>query len=284
MVAAAGVEGFGFSSSSSFLARRSVMAPQELVHTITDVDPTPADETPSGMALMMERLKRVAREGVDANKDGYLARQELVDFALDTREAERQKFTAEEMLRWDRNGDGKVELPELHGLLDKKEQSEEVSAALAVVNEKFQSVDFDSDGALNQDELHIFLHPELHTDSLQLEAQQQMIQLDLNGDHVVDVGELAQGFLGEAQEEHFSSHELELHDHDKDGVLDVHELEELVEGHRFVEHMMSELISLLDTDNDDRISLEEFDVSHPLVLASEAIEDWLFSAHGRDEL
>lgn len=284
-VGVAGVQGWG--SGGSFLARRPVLNPQDLIATVvTGDDPAaPVPEAHPGTQEVIARLHKMATEQVDLNKDGILDRHELVDFAVVLRDGEREKFTAEEMARWDRNGDSLVELAELHGNLDSKTMTPELQAALAVVEEKFHGVDFDLDGGLNRDELHIFLHPELHTDALQLEAEQQFAQLDTNQDGGVDLRELGSAYSGEAEfDDAYTSHELDIHDHNKDGKLDIHELEELVEGHKYVEHMVGQMITLLDRNKDGRVTMKEFGADHRLLLAAEAIEDWLYSSSGRDEL
>lgn len=278
----------GWGSGSTFLARRPVIQPEELLNTViagTDQDAAAAPDSHPGAAQLVARLKKLAETEVDLDRNGHLDRHELVDYAVGIRDAERDQYTEEEMARWDRNRDGHVAMEEIEALLGAREMTPEVAAAMKVVEVKFAGVDFDGSGSLDRDELHLFLHPELHADALQLEAQQQLSQLDINQDGGVDSRELAAAYSDDAAyDASYTAHEVAIYDHNKDGKLDVHEMEELVEGHKYVQHIVGDLITLLDTDKDGRISMSEFDTDHRVLLASEVIEDWLYASRGRDEL
>jgi len=259
-----------------FMARRPEPSPL----SVLDPEPEPA----SGSLAVVSKLREIARTQVDLNGDGVLERQELVDYALLMKDAERDRHTTAEVQRWDRNGDGVVELSELFGKLSKQDPSERVKKAMKLVEERFRVADEDRSQYLNADEMHIFLHPELSPAALNLEAGLQLNHLNANGDAGVDIDELAAAYIGDPTfDEEYHRYEFRIHDVDHDGLLGLEEMRELVAGHRYTDYTIAEMVTALDENKDGRITLAEFDSDHNVLVSSPAMEDWLyFSSH--DEL
>jgi len=224
------------------------------------------------MQLTKEGLEHV-HKAMDANGDGKVGIQEIIDFGLRVRKHTAVKYSKTDLEDIDKSKDGKVSLEEYFKSLglpapgakedfDKEQRETEAG--------KFRAADDNGDGLLDGNELYQIFYPEFSPKVRAAEATAQLKNLDTNGDGKLSKKE---GGGGGLHQEDFSKF-----DADKDGHLN---LEELI-AHQSSDHIIHEeydkIIEIADMDGDGQVTAQELRKAKSLLEGSDAemhLLDWV---------
>jgi len=237
------------------------------------------------MQLTKEGLEHV-HKAMDANGDGKVGIQEIIDFGLRVRKHTAVKYSKTDLEDIDKSKDGKVSLEEYFKSLglsapgakedfDKEQRETEAG--------KFRAADDNGDGLLDGNELYQIFYPEFSPKVRAAEATAQLKNLDTNGDGKLSKKE----FFGIEEAEDLEAEEAggDLHqedfskfDADKDGHLNV---EELI-AHQSSDHIIHEeydkIIEIADMDGDGQVTAQELRKAKSLLEGSDAemhLLDWV---------
>jgi len=241
----------------------------------------------------VDELTRIKRAGVlaDTNKDNRLDEQELLRFAEEVRERRRWAMTKETMRKRDNDRNGKISKEEVEKELATAYQD----AGRAIgkddagyLKAKFDAADADKSRELDENEFHVYVHPEVEPKVLEIEVGFQFRIADHDHDGRVSLEEFfAEAERGEDEAE-FSredaSADFEVHDTDTSMSLDRAEYTEYVKGQVLLKKHVKMVMDAGDEDGDGQIDLrEELVHRKAAILDCEFVEDY-FILHRRDEL
>eukprot|EP00747_Dinoflagellata_sp_TGD_P166559 gnl/TRDRNA2_/TRDRNA2_189517_c0_seq1.p1 gnl/TRDRNA2_/TRDRNA2_189517_c0~~gnl/TRDRNA2_/TRDRNA2_189517_c0_seq1.p1 ORF type:complete len:326 (-),score=83.57 gnl/TRDRNA2_/TRDRNA2_189517_c0_seq1:85-1062(-) len=218
---------------------------------------------------------------LDADKDGKASLAEMVAYWMKMRTEQSKVDIKDALDDMDEDKDGKISEKEAvktfdEGALEEgvsKEQLEEVANSwfmkerIELDKRKFSAADKNKDGFLNEEELPLFLNPEIDDEVLDAANKHTLESKDADKDGLLNLTEFFFGeplrHLGELEEgshERLPDEDIELfHKMDKngDGKLDFHELRPRESGVMHVQEAMEGLIALADRDKDGHLTLEE---------------------------
>ncbi|XP_048758659.1 reticulocalbin-2-like [Ostrea edulis] len=234
------------------------------------------------------RLKVLAVE-MDSDKDGFVSRQELIDWIMNSFRKLDMEDSMEQFEECDENNDNKVTWREYlsrhHGfnINDYKEYSNEQEAVdeftkvLEEDKKKFDAADVDKDGALTKKEHVAFLYPADFPHMHDVEMERVLMDHDKNGDGTITKEE----FLADTdkndkelvlvEEERFGDF-----DRNKDGVLDKKEIKDWVlpdnneAAVEEAEHLIQRSDMAGENGKDGKLSIEEIVSNHEDFVGSQA--------------
>ncbi|XP_062592745.1 calumenin-B-like [Saccostrea cucullata] len=239
--------------------------------------------------LEPEEAKRrlgILAKDMDKNKDGYVSKEELVDWIMNSFRKLDMEDSLEQFEECDENNDNKVTWKEYltrhHGFnindykddyATEKEAVEEFTKVLDEDKKKFDAADVDKDGALTKKEHVAFLYPADFPHMHDIELERTLQEHDKNGDGTITKEE----FLADTdkndkellllEEERFGDF-----DKNKDGVLDKKEITDWVlpDNNEAAVEEADHLIERADNDKDGKLSIEEIVNNHEDFVGSQA--------------
>lgn len=239
--------------------------------------------------LEPEEAKRrlgILAKDMDKNKDGYVSKEELVDWIMNSFRKLDMEDSLEQFEECDENNDNKVTWREYltrhHGFnindykddyATEKEAVEEFTKVLDEDKKKFDAADVDKDGALTKKEHVAFLYPADFPHMHDIELERTLEEHDKNGDGTITKEE----FLADTdkndkellllEEERFGDF-----DKNKDGVLDKKEITDWVlpDNNEAAVEEADHLIERSDKDKDGKLSIEEIVNNHEDFVGSQA--------------
>eukprot|EP00930_Biecheleria_cincta_P025342 TRINITY_DN1805_c0_g2_i2.p1 TRINITY_DN1805_c0_g2~~TRINITY_DN1805_c0_g2_i2.p1 ORF type:complete len:270 (-),score=63.49 TRINITY_DN1805_c0_g2_i2:89-844(-) len=204
-------------------------------------------DDPPGM-LTHEQLVK-AHSLVDANKDGKMSMQELLDFSHKTRVL----FTAKDVNivfeEQDSDKDGKLQFGEILGESDPETTAREKA--------KFEAADLNKDGSLSKEEAAGLFHPEQNQKVLKVVAEQSFGQQDKDKDGSLTISEFWTGDPSNGGGSEEVAKEFKALDADGDGKLSVQEMMRYESGAHHAKMAMEKLIASIDKDSDGHITADE---------------------------
>nr|XP_034311901.1 calumenin isoform X1 [Crassostrea gigas] len=232
------------------------------------------------------RLGVLAGE-MDANKDGFVSRDELVQWIMNSFRKLDMEDSLEQFEESDENADNKVTWKEYlsrnHGfnINDFKDYTEEDAVSeftkkLKVLEEdkkRFDAADLDKDGALKKDEFVAYLYPADFPHMHDVEMERTLQDHDKNKDGIITKEEfLADTDKNDKQlllleEERFTDF-----DKNRDGILDKKEIKDWVlpDNNEAAVEEAEHLIERSDSDKDGKLSIEEIVNNHEDFVGSQA--------------
>eukprot|EP00930_Biecheleria_cincta_P025340 TRINITY_DN1805_c0_g1_i2.p1 TRINITY_DN1805_c0_g1~~TRINITY_DN1805_c0_g1_i2.p1 ORF type:complete len:267 (-),score=94.39 TRINITY_DN1805_c0_g1_i2:42-842(-) len=202
----------------------------------------------------------------DANKDGKLSMQELLDFSQKTRSIAFGKDINTVLTEMDENKDGKLSFDELQasdpGGSDQMEGEEkkEEEKRMALEKMKFEAADLDRDGLLTTDELVGLFYPEQNNEVLKIISQDTLSLKDTDKDGHLSPSEFWEGDIATDEAGKIADEELKefkLLDKDGDGRMNVEELMHWESGHHHTKAAMDQLLATADKNSDGHLTTEE---------------------------
>jgi len=221
-------------------------------------------------------------EKADADKDGKMSFQELLDFSHHTGVGLAQKDSAalleKEIMG---NKDGFYTLDEhiclllgvefdqaRKGVLESGEKCDtmpmsdmaraEFQKTIDLETLKFLAADADHDGHLDKTELHHLLSPETHPEIIDITVNAYMHKHDENKDRQLSESEFNYLQQSMPNEEYLEDLEFAKVDHDGDGFLSKEELKNGFPGKYNYRGRIADFFHVTDTNEDDSLSLDEF--------------------------
>lgn len=242
-------------------------------------DPEQAEMDPGQYEEQLQHLLRIGAL-IDTDKDNRLSHSELFDFAEILKNKKRWKHTMSSLSHLDGDGDGSVARAELEELGDHIFSTQSSDAL------RFKVADVDNNGILNETELHVFAHPEIHSDVLQVEAEHQFSKFDLDSDGFISFAEYKRE--EEAEKDFDISvawEDFAVHDTDGSQDINMEEFTSLISGRTLLSSHIVQAIAAADSDGDGHIHLHQ-EVPNSLhgLLSTEFIEDYFYHESLHEEL
>lgn len=203
---------------------------------------------------------------IDANKDGKVSVQELLDFSHKTRAMSAGKDIVNVLEEMDQNKDGKLSFDELQASdttssdIANEEERKEEEARIALEKTKFEAADADRDGLLSKDEVAGLFYPEQNKDVLRIVAEQSLSSKDTDKDGALTPSEFWEGDIATDEAGKIADEELKefkLLDKDGDGKLNLEELMYWESGVHHTKASMDQLIAIADKNSDGHLTAEE---------------------------
>jgi len=223
--------------------------------------------------LTREQL-RALHGHFDANTDGKVSLQEVLEFSQRVGLKIAQKDVTALLEEIDTSKDGKLHLDEHLADIRKQaeggdpEEEKELANRLKTEEMKFKAADTNGDGLLDGEEVSSLFYPEVHDGVLGIVVAETMRSKDTNGDGKLTQKEFweiteAEGDEAEiSEEEHADFSRLDLN---HDGALNMEELKAWESGRFHVEEAMKKMFEISDANADMHLAADE------LVAASEQL-------------
>jgi len=202
----------------------------------------------------------------DANKDGKVSLQEVLEFSQGVGKSIAQKDVTALLEEIDTSKDGKLHLDE--HLADVRKQAEggdeaeekELESRLKTEELKFKAADANNDGLLDREEVPSLFYPEIHDGVLAIVVAETMRSKDANGDGKLSQKEFWELTEAEGDEAEISDEEnadFSRLDLDQDGALNMDELKSWESGRFHIEEAMKKMFEIADTNADMHLNADE---------------------------
>uniref|UniRef100_A0A915BG54 Reticulocalbin-3 n=1 Tax=Parascaris univalens TaxID=6257 RepID=A0A915BG54_PARUN len=238
-----------------------------------EFDDLPAEESKRRLAIIARRM--------DANGDGFVDANELIDWIHKSMMSLDKEETAERFTEMDVDRDGFVTWQEylIEAFGDGEAPVEEMDADDKKLMDEdhhyFLAADSDQDGRLSTEEFEAFQNPEHYSHMHKTLVEMTMLEKDRNVDGKVDLKEFL-GDIGENIESEWYTVEKnrfeDEYDVDKNGFLEGDEITRWLvpDMHETAKQEAEHLISSADKDGDGRLTVDEIVAEHALFVGSEA--------------
>eukprot|EP00930_Biecheleria_cincta_P039241 TRINITY_DN2699_c0_g1_i1.p1 TRINITY_DN2699_c0_g1~~TRINITY_DN2699_c0_g1_i1.p1 ORF type:complete len:297 (+),score=82.21 TRINITY_DN2699_c0_g1_i1:62-892(+) len=223
-----------------------------------------ADEDPSSEDFLSHEKLLTAHSQADANKDGKVSIQELMELCRKTRALAAAKEMETLFEEKDSNQDGKISFDEMHDpeVATDDEVRKHMEATNANEKAKFEAADLDRDGVVSREEATGLFFPEQNEKVLEVLAKQTLEVKDMDND-----GFLSQMEVVERDVSHEDSTLQEMHEEEKqefksldtdgDGKLNLQEVMRWESGVHYSKAAMENLIATADKNSDGHITADE---------------------------
>jgi Ca2+-binding EF-hand superfamily protein len=230
------------------------------------------------------RLRLLVVNGMDANRDSFVDKHELIEWIMKSFYALTVEEGRERLEEEDSNRDGLVSwsehLSDTFDLDDTEENNILQDEIMAEDWALWLAADLDGDGLLNVTEFTAFNSPEEYEHMHDILFKQMMAKRDKNGDGFIDLLEFAgdaNGIPPDPQTEHFIAEKERfnsVYDIDKDGRLNKQEclLWLIPDNREIAETEANHLISTSDDNSDGKLSVDEIVDHHDVFVGSDATD------------
>ncbi|KAI1724775.1 EF-hand domain pair domain-containing protein [Ditylenchus destructor] len=211
-----------------------------------------------------KRLKVLARDHIDKNKDGFVTEEELTDWVKHSLISLDKEETEERFDEIDADKDGFITWGEY---IQESFGVEPEDMKLMTEDRKyFGAADSDRDMKLSKDEFAAFQNPE-HFNTLK--------EKDIDKDGKIDLKEFLGDTFDQPSSEWYITEKTrftEEYDKDQDGFLTGNEIKEWLvpDIHQTARQEARHLIKMSDTDKDGELSIQEIVEAHKTFVGSEA--------------
>lgn len=248
------------------------------------------------------KLKLFMANKMDADKNGFIEKDELVAYTKQAMVEMQTRELVEEFTELDENKDGQITWKEfsdeVYGDIDENQNQmhsdERESYLKSVRDEKklFGAADKNGDGKLSADELRAFRHPVMTEETKKVSIEKILNEHDKDKNGTIDVNEYIGHLMSEDDEEDENKEWIKYEkekftenlDLNKDGVLSGDEILKLGGPQSLDERALEEAVHLIkecDANRDGKLTEEEILNNHSIWLHTDATN---FGKHIMDEL
>jgi calcium-binding protein CML len=237
----------------------------------------------AGQDLAEETLSkdqlRALHGNFDANKDGKVSLQEVLEFSKHMGLKIAQKDVTALLEEIDTSKDGKLHLDEHLNDIRKQaeggdaEEEKELAHRLKTEDMKFKAADTNGDGLLDPEEVPSLFYPEVHDGVLSIVVAETMRNKDINGDGKLTQKEFWEITEAEGDEAELSEEEnadFARLDFDQDGGLNMEELKAWESGQFHIVEAMKKMFELADANADMHLGADELAAASEQLGASDA--------------
>ncbi|RWS01011.1 Reticulocalbin-2-like protein [Dinothrombium tinctorium] len=253
--------------------REAILGRKEKVHEYHELSP---EEAKRRLAIL------VTEKGMDANKDGYVDREELVQWVRQSFKSLAEEDGAERLKEEDANGDGLVSWDEHltdNFSFDEKLDAEE-DEMIREDKALWAAADLDKDGLLNAQEFAAFNSPEDFEFMHDALHKWTMDKRDVNRDGFLSFEEYVVDENGVAPEVNSETYIVEKdrfdqdYDLDKDGKLNKEEVLRwlIPDNDELAVTEAEHLIASSDGNGDGKLSVFEITHNHEIFVGSESTD------------
>eukprot|EP00930_Biecheleria_cincta_P039242 TRINITY_DN2699_c0_g1_i2.p1 TRINITY_DN2699_c0_g1~~TRINITY_DN2699_c0_g1_i2.p1 ORF type:complete len:304 (+),score=83.69 TRINITY_DN2699_c0_g1_i2:71-913(+) len=213
-----------------------------------------------------------AHSHADANKDGKVSVQELMELSRKTRALASAKEMETLFEDKDSNKDGKISFQEMHdpeSAADDEEQNRMI-ATNANEKAKFEAADLDGNGLLSKEEATGLFFPEQNEKVLKVLAKQTLEVQDMDNDGFLSPMEVWERDFSHEQLNEEEKQEFKSLDTDGDGKLNLQEVMRWESGVHFTKTAMDKLIATADKNSDEHITADELTGARVLLPGTDA--------------
>jgi len=211
-----------------------------------------------------EQLRKLHKT-LDANKDGKVSTQEVIDHAAIVYGKVRNHEVGSMFDEIDSTKDGHMSLEEHIAEFDENYDGTPEGKELEKQHgiDKFHAADLNNDGKLDKDELTHLMHPDTHPEVLEIHAVEEMRKRDTNKDGKLSKDEWNVDATPGEHQAHNPDHEHDPEadfaslDEDKSGFISLDELRHWESGLFHSNDAINKLILLADKDHDGFLSENE---------------------------
>jgi Ca2+-binding EF-hand superfamily protein len=242
---------------------------------------------------------RVLHKRFDANNDGKVSLNEILDFSKQARKDINAKRSKDEFSLMDENKDGKISVDEMTAfsfgapLPDEvempapsgaeAEEEKRIEKLKAVEKLKFKAADKDGDGFLTEDEALGVLYPEHHDEVLHVQTHHELKDRDKDGDGMLTYDEFWETDSEEPVDADSpetdlikqQKEEFKMLDVDGSGKIDIEEYKKWQSGDFQITDAMKHLMVLADEDNDGYVTAAELDDARPSIANTMATGEFM---------